>query len=251
MNAITAVTAAKSTIDRLLSNGNASATSGLIKSGQRNTLAYTEQFSGPEISVDYRHNGKEWEYKVATDDLDSAFFFGKTGTARTLKEARLEALDAVVAGCAAQPEKAENRAKEWLLKLMTGTGHQNAVNTVLGSVFLPNDILRRWQDITLERFIKSILGRSGCQAWESWASNKWLSCDDRSQSSAEDARFIAAWHGCGAAQATARCASLAVGLLPARQYALEFAEIIASHAEDSDAELKRQHRDLLALINEM
>lgn len=109
---------------------------------------------------------------------------------------------------------------------MTGTGHQNAVNVVLGSVFLPDDILRRWQDITLERLVKSILGRSGCPAWEEWANNKWLSCDDRSQSSAEDARFIAAWHGCSAAAAAARCASLIVGLLPSRQYALEFTEII-------------------------
>ena len=131
MSVITkAVTSAKSTIDRLLGNGKASAATCLIKGEQCDTWAYTEPFSGPEVSVIYWRCGNDWTYRVTNNATDSTFFI-KAGRARTLREARLDALDAMVAGCHAQMEKSQPLEIDSNGNLMNGHLREKAAK-VLG-----------------------------------------------------------------------------------------------------------------------
>lgn len=252
MNAITeAATAAKVTIDRLLSNGKNSATSGLIKGEQWDAWAYIEQFSGPEISVNYRRDGNKWAY-TAESNSDSTLFFSKSGLAKTLREARLEALDAVVAGCAAQVENAKNGAKEELIRIMRlEVPCHIAIMATLESGLLPVEILFRYLLQLTKQSISSAIGSSGCHSWEDWA-GKWLSGDDRSELAALAAAKIAQMtSGISTAEAAAYTAvEFARGTDRARDLVFWAA---GAETATGEAQYKRQqqHRDLLALINEM
>lgn len=294
MNAITAaVTAAKSTIDRLLSNGNTDPKGDLIRNDSWKT--YSEDFSGNEISVNYRREGKTWIYTVTSDAADS-IFFSKTGTARTLREARLEALDAVVAAleavdaepqpleidsdgnllnghlrekaakmlgitdkvaykvvsgdennaeCTAQVEKAENRAKKELLKLMQydpsaqlrtlfldGLVEERrsscaaTIKAVLDSGLLPDELRDQWKAGLLERLAL----REPEEDEEFPGGLLWLN---------QLASKGNAWEASNyATRGAVWCRYRSI---------LD----LAKHYAALNAEREHQYRDLLALINEM
>jgi hypothetical protein len=288
MNAITAAaTTAKATIDRLLSNGKASAKSGLVKFDHRLEWTYSEPFSGPEISVNYRREGKEWIYTVMNDNADSAFF-NKTGAARTLREARLEALDAMVAGRTAQAEKAENGDKEELLRLLKNGDQSAAIQAVLLSDLLPDDLLQRWLDGLIERTIRRVIGLPACPrwtgraAWEAWAVKRLHSKDRDSKALLKATEKVIAatvkeakwaersevlhadapiWAAVEAAKASHReqCGPFRHYALLASWSAVKTAKEAAlarcgsspGVTEAGQAEQEAQHRDLLGLINEM
>jgi hypothetical protein len=251
---MSAVTAAKSTIDRLLSNGNASATSGLIRVEEADETLdgkvlwkiwyYTESFSGTGISVNYRREGRAWIYTVMSDATDSAFF-SKTGTARTLREARLEALTAMVAGCTAQAGKAENSIKEELLELMQcdpeaplkalfkdGLVEERrsacaaTIKAVLDSGLLPDELRDQWKARLLERLAL----REPEEDEEIPGGLLWL---NRLASEGD------AWKASNYATR---------GAVWCRYHSILD---LAKHYAALNAEREQQHRDLLALINEM
>jgi hypothetical protein len=73
--------------------------------------------------------------------------------------------------------------KEQLLRLMNHTDHSVAIKRTLNSGLLPSDLRKRWVGTFVKRGINEVLGKSGCPAWEAWATG-YLSGSDLSGDSA-------------------------------------------------------------------
>jgi thioredoxin-like negative regulator of GroEL len=121
--------------------------------------------------------------------------------------------------------------------------HEEAVDNVIHSGLLPEELLKQWIDSLVKRAIHRTLGKSGVPAWEEWATN-WLSGADRS---AEKAAWPAREADAARAQAAAWSAWSAAD---AAQAAWAQAAWSAREADAwSDAEIEVQYLELLELIN--
>ena len=108
---------------------------------------------------------------------------------------------------------------------------------------LPRPVVEEWLELVVERAIRCVVGKSGCPAWETWAT-AWLDGTGRSAEAA-DAAAGAAWDANRHAKAYAAArAARAAATAHADAYAAPWA---ARAARAVKKERDRQIAELLAI----